>query len=91
MTSEEGGGRGDLGLSGGATRAIATFDRLGLLLEDHDLGDPTDEAIPAILALGLASGNLAPRERLRSVVVRPRDGKSFEIRKEGPGWAAYWL
>lgn len=81
-----------LGPSAGLTSgAIATFDRLGLLIEDHDLGDPTDEAIPAILGLGLATGNLAPGEALRSVIVRPRGGTPFVVRREPKGWSAHWL
>ena len=88
MTSEGGGGSGDPETSGGPIDLIARFDRFGLLAEDLDETDDTDQAVPSLLLLGVALHPLA-RTPLVSMTVRGKD-RPIHLSRDRDGWIAEW-
>jgi hypothetical protein len=67
---------------------IARYDRFGLLSEDLDENDDTDQIIPLVLLLGVALSPLARKPLLRISV----SGKNrpIQLSRDRDGWIARW-
>ena len=81
-------GTEDPARSDGPTDPIARFDRFGLLAEDLDETDDTDQAVPSLLLLGVALHPLA-RTPLVSMTVRGKD-RPIHLSRDRDGWIAEW-
>lgn len=81
-------GREGEGQSDGPIDLIARYDRLGLLSEDLDENDDTDQIIPSMLLLGVALSPLA-REPLLRIAVTGKN-RPIQLSRDRDGWIAQW-